>query len=132
MKKAYVFPAYVGEVYSEVPESTVLERIEQGLCSGFTIPELEKLMSEGGLEYSPKRLFWRFLDLDKPEPVKIKVAFGQYLCRLIEIGAEIDEESDDFNPDDIKEFQFDTKAEMDAFVKGLGAMDGYTTYSIMD
>lgn len=69
-----------------------------------------------------------------PEVFKIKVAFGSELCREIN-------DNDDFNIDDFDDanmegeihlYQFDTKGELDAFIKGLYVMMGWRDYCIID
>lgn len=69
------------------------------------------------------------------EKVKMTVYFGAEICRAFDElsdGEELDMESDEYSYDDIRTFEFNTKAEADAFVQGLWAMDGYTDYRIVN
>jgi len=129
MIKAILYTPMVGEVNSEVPESVILERIKSGLADVWTLAEFEENLSKSSTIASGS--FLRFIDI--PEPFKIKVAFGTELEQILtesEDGKLTEEQMDNYD-EFIKEREFDTKAELDAYVLALNDMDGCDTFSII-
>ena len=63
--------------------------------------------------------------------IRIKVAFGEQLCKAVNDGYYKEDDDDEYFPGFIKEFEFNSKEEADSFVNGLFAMDGFYDYSIM-